>query len=718
MVAACSGTDTGAAAAGGSGGSGSGGRASGAILSDDFHTGVLDSQVWEVVDPLGDGAVELVGAGTSDAHLELSVPAGTSHDAWGDDPTVLRVMQPVDDEDFEIEVKFESEPTAKYQTQGLLVQQDSSNYLRLDVFHNGSTLQIFSATFTNGSPTTHVNSTIAAAPNTYLRLTRAGDEWTAQHSSDGSNWETATSFSYSVTVSSVGVFAGNSGPNPAYTALVDYFFDTASPIEPEDGLLCNEGDQLTITATSVGPGVVIREPDKANYSCGEVVTLTGQPDVNAALLAWSGDLNATTNPLVFAIEADTSVTANFATPPPEISNVVVTADETSAEISWQTDKPTVGDVEYGETSAYELGTVSSTVLSTAHTVILPGLSQGQVYHYRIIAEDSLGASTTSADSTFAAVREAPVIDVWYGDSQSFGDLGNPQRWINVLGQVQDPDGINALSFSLNGGEPRSLSFSPYRRLAEPGDFNVEIDYMEFSPGANTIEIRAVDTLGFEAVKTVSVDYSAGTVWPLSYQVDWSSVLEIRDVAQVVDGRWSIVDGQLRNDLQRYDRTVVIGDITWTDYEVTVPVTIHRFSQDGFGGNAGVPGAGVSLKWPGHTDWTGDQPTHGWNPSGAGGFVSFDRDGNGSLNLGGEGVSDSDPFDRVIAIGTTYIWKIRVETQQDGSALYQLKLWTQGSPEPANWELFVTKPNDVPGGSLLFIAHFTDVSFGNVVIEPL
>ena len=78
--------------------------------------------------------------------------------------------------------------------------------------------------------------------------------------------------------------------------------------------------------------------------------------------------------------------------------------------------------------------------------------------------------------------------------------------------------------------PQSLSLGPLRRLAEPGDFNVEIDYTELSPGANVIEIRAVDGLGFETVKTVTVDYSAGTVWRLGYQVDWSSVVEISGVA--------------------------------------------------------------------------------------------------------------------------------------------------------------------------------------------
>jgi hypothetical protein len=43
-------------------------------------------------------------------------------------------------------------------------------------------------------------------------------------------------------VSQVGVFAGNAGSNPAHTAVIDYFFNTALPIIPEDAdnnLTCN-----------------------------------------------------------------------------------------------------------------------------------------------------------------------------------------------------------------------------------------------------------------------------------------------------------------------------------------------------------------------------------------------------------------------------------------------------------------------------------------------
>ena len=186
-----------------------------------------------MVDPQGDGTVELVGAETSDAHLLLSVPSGTKHDPWSTN-TTLRVMQPAADEDFEIEAKFESEPTEKSQGQGLLVEQDESNYIRFDVYSNGSSFRVFSAKIGNGSPLAMVNEGIASAATTYLRLGRTGDQWTAQYSYDGSNWVTAKTFSHPLAVSSVGVFASNNDPNPAYTAVVDYFFNTESPVIPED----------------------------------------------------------------------------------------------------------------------------------------------------------------------------------------------------------------------------------------------------------------------------------------------------------------------------------------------------------------------------------------------------------------------------------------------------------------------------------------------------
>ena len=131
--------------------------------------------------------------------------------------------------------------------------------------------------------------------------------------------------------------------------------------------------------------------------------------------------------------------------PPQISNVNVAVNGSSATVGWQTDEASVGFVEYGLTPSFELGFVASNTLSTAHSLILPGLVEGQVYHYRITAADSLGNSTTGADATFSTTSGGPNIDVWYGPYQVFGQAGIPQRFINVMGNAADPDGLASLT---------------------------------------------------------------------------------------------------------------------------------------------------------------------------------------------------------------------------------------------------------------------------------
>ena len=150
----------------------------GGIISDDFQATTFDTGLWTLVDPVGDGTVALEGSGTADARVLLSVPAGTSHDVWTGGNNSVRIMQPSLDEDLEIEVKFESEPTQRYQIQGLLVEQDGQNFLRVDFYSDGSQLRVFAARFEGGVPSVLVNQAIAGGATLYLRLTRLGDEWT------------------------------------------------------------------------------------------------------------------------------------------------------------------------------------------------------------------------------------------------------------------------------------------------------------------------------------------------------------------------------------------------------------------------------------------------------------------------------------------------------------------------------------------------------------
>ena len=59
-------------------------------------------------------------------------------------------------------------------------------------------------------------------------------------------------------------------------------------------------------------------------------------------------------------------------------------------------------------------------------------------------------------------------------------------------------------------------------------------------------------------------------------------------------------------------------------------------------------------------------------------------------------------------------KHRVQSRADNSAIYSVKLWNTQNKEPDTWDLQMTKePGDVAHGGALLIAHYTDVTFGNV-----
>jgi hypothetical protein len=197
------------------------------IDSDDFNAAVLDTGLWSFIDPVGDGQVVMSGS-----QLELSVPAGSSHDVWTLGNFAPRIMQAAADEDFEIEVKFDSAVSEGFQLQGLLVEQDVANFLRFDFYSDGDSTKLFAASFVNGSASVKINVSLGSlgAP-LYMRITRQGDQWTQRYSTDGVNWLTGAVFSRSLVVTAVGVFVGNArdSSSPAHTAVVDYFFNISIP---------------------------------------------------------------------------------------------------------------------------------------------------------------------------------------------------------------------------------------------------------------------------------------------------------------------------------------------------------------------------------------------------------------------------------------------------------------------------------------------------------
>ncbi len=146
---------------------------------------------------------------------------------------------------------------------------------------------------------------------------------------------TAT-FSYKVTVTSVGLGSVTLNPNQANYApgtavtltatpqthvhFTAWSGDTSATTNPLPLVVTRNRaltatfvvDTVTLNVTVVGNGSVTKNPNLTAYDYGTAVTLTAVPGTGWHFVSWSGDTSATTNPLVYALRANRNVTATFA----------------------------------------------------------------------------------------------------------------------------------------------------------------------------------------------------------------------------------------------------------------------------------------------------------------------------------------------------------------------------------------------------------------------
>ena len=314
------------------------------------------------------------------------------------------------------------------------------------------------------------------------------------------------------------------------------------------------------------------------------------------------------------------------------------------------------------------------------------------------------------DGGLPSVVTPPVVELWYGAEQSFGQHGEPQQWANILGRVWDTEAVDTLYYSLNGGPASGLTIGPDgKRVVGVGDYNIEVSYGDLAPGANDLVITAIDTLGERRDTTVTVNYTAGITQDLPYAAAFQTAGAISDFAHPVDGRWHIVPGEgvrVDSSATGYDRLIVIGDRTWeTNYEVLVPFTIHAAS---LGGPSGV---GIGLGWQGHIGslqprlaapfqtitWVKDFPA---NPTL---FLQDDNDRKVSMSV-------------PVLGNVRYLMRTRSQALGNGISLLRTKLWEDGTIEPAEWNLEMEM--EIFNGSMLLIAHRSIATFGNVQITPV
>jgi regulation of enolase protein 1 (concanavalin A-like superfamily) len=702
------------------------------IVSDDFSQASLGN-IWTVEGPAGTaGTVQENGEG----YLALSVPDdGSAYDAWNAN-TALRAMQDAPDGDFQVTAKYLSTPAARFEIQGILVEQDADNWLRFDTHTDGTRHYVFAAVTVDGGTSSVLRQKVGEGDAAYLRVTRSGDTWTLEYSADGSAWSTAGSFTHALQVSSVGPFAGASPEAGGYTAKLDYFETASDPIVDEDGTVpvppVAEDDAFGVVvdtplSLSVAEDLLANDSD-AN---GDPLSLVGFTQPSNGTLVDNGDGTLTYTPATGYEGPDSftytvsdgnggSDTATVALYVNTTGNFPPVAEDDTARA--RIGAPlviAVADLLANDRDAEGAALSLTGFTQPAHGTLVDNGDGTLTYTPEdgYIGLDGFSYTITDGLDTDTADVELvvePVIEVWYGETQTFGQIGVPQTWVNILGNVDTTDLVD-LSFSLNGGEERPLSVGPdTRRLQDLGDFNVDLAYDELDGTATDDIVTIKATLGNGQVFTqdVTIDYEAGNRWPTNYSIDWATVQDIQSVAQVVDGLWSVSDLGVRPSQPGYDRLVAIGDQFWDNYEANLSITINEFGSDPAGRDGG--GFALGFLWTGHTDSPikGWQPKAGWRPVSDAFFVDNNADGEGYWAVpDGDG---SDRSDAVVTEGETYNITLRIEQVNVIDRMYSMKFWREGDPEPSEWTVQGVETFHEPRtGSFLLNAHYYDVTFGDV-----
>jgi regulation of enolase protein 1 (concanavalin A-like superfamily) len=184
-------------------------------------TGTTMPDGWSFVNPVGNSTLSFT---TTPGHARIVNPNGQAHDCWWN-VTCTRLMRAVDNTDHTFETRIDGVNLASAsQSYGILVWQDSTHFIRFEFWTQGNGVHA-AAWSVNGASLNQaiLGPTITLGASNSLRVTRTGDRFTLQYSTNGgSTWQNAGSYTQAMTVTQVGMHVINS-PTPSTTANFDYF---------------------------------------------------------------------------------------------------------------------------------------------------------------------------------------------------------------------------------------------------------------------------------------------------------------------------------------------------------------------------------------------------------------------------------------------------------------------------------------------------------------
>lgn len=90
---------------------------------------------------------------------------------------------------------------------------------------------------------------------------------------------------------------------------------------------------------------------------------------------------------------------------PAQTNIEITAGESTAMVTWNTDEPSTSLVAYGTTASYGASTGDTTMLTMTHALTIIGLAPSTTYHLRITSIDRAGNQSDGPDMLFQTTAQ-------------------------------------------------------------------------------------------------------------------------------------------------------------------------------------------------------------------------------------------------------------------------------------------------------------------------
>ncbi|WP_226576845.1 DUF1349 domain-containing protein [Acuticoccus sediminis] len=198
--------------------------AAGVARSDEFEGDTL-SDIWRFE------GIKDVSVRVADGQLLIEIPKG-EFDLWNDKKSAPRLMQPARDEDISVRAKFLSSPSRRYQTNGVLFEGKSGDWLRIDIYSDGKEDKIFAASSDGKVSRALLVERLDGSPS-YLAVDRMDDVFQIALSDDGERWRQVRNFRHHMDVTAVGLFAAATEDAGGYTARVASFQIADGPITRE-----------------------------------------------------------------------------------------------------------------------------------------------------------------------------------------------------------------------------------------------------------------------------------------------------------------------------------------------------------------------------------------------------------------------------------------------------------------------------------------------------